>query len=121
MPTVPKTCVTLAALSLILTCATPVMAQSESNAGGGVQTSSKQSPADKQLAQHVYDQLNADQVNYYKHVTVSADNGVVTLGGTVATTPALNKAKKIAGSVAGVTKVVDRMTLEPAPNHPPGP
>jgi hyperosmotically inducible protein len=115
-----KTCATLAVLSLILTSAPPVMAQSESNAGGGVQTDSKQSPGDKQLAQHVYAKLNADQVGYYKHVTVSADNGVVTLGGSVDTSMALNKAKKIAGGVPGVTKVVDRMALERAPNHPAG-
>jgi osmotically-inducible protein OsmY len=97
----------------------PAMAQSESNSGGGVQSTENQSAADKQLAQRVYDTLNADQVNLYKHVTVSADSGVVTLGGTVATTAALNKAKKIAGSVPGVTKLLDRMTLERAPNHPP--
>jgi hyperosmotically inducible periplasmic protein len=120
MIAISKTCATLAALSLILTSATPLMAQSESNAGGGVQTNSKQSPADKQLAQRVYDKLSADQVGYYKHVTVSADNGVVTLGGSIDTTAALNNAKKIAGGVPGVTKVVDRMALEPAPTRSAG-
>jgi hyperosmotically inducible periplasmic protein len=120
MLAVSKTCATLAVLSLILTSAPPVMAQSESNAGGGVQTNSKQSRGDKQLAQSVYDKLNADQVEYYKHVTVSANDGVVTLGGSVGTSAALNKAKKIAGGVPGVTKVVDRIALERAPNQPAG-
>jgi osmotically-inducible protein OsmY len=120
MLAVSKTCAALAALSLFLTCAPPVMAQSESNSGGGVQTNSKQSSGDKQLAQDVYNKLNADQVEYYKHVTVSAANGVVTLGGSVGTSAALNQAKKIAGGVPGVTKVVDRMALERAPNQPTG-
>ena len=120
MLAISKTWATLAALSLILTFAPSVMAQSDSSAGGGVQTNSKQSAGDKQLAQDVYNKLNSDQVEYYKHVTVSADNGVVTLGGSVGTSAALNKAKKIAGGVPGVTKVVDRMALERAPNQPAG-
>jgi hyperosmotically inducible protein len=97
--------------------ALPVRAQSSSDAGGGAQTTSRQSPADKELAQRVYAKLNADQVDYYKHVTVLADNGVVTLGGSVGTTDALNKAKSIAGGVPGVTKVVNQMALERAPDH----
>jgi osmotically-inducible protein OsmY len=97
--------------------ALPVCAQSSSDAGGGAQTSSRQSPADKDLAQRVYAKLNGDQVDYYKHVTVLADNGVITLGGSVGTPEALNKAKAIAGGVPGVTKVVDQMALERAPEH----
>jgi osmotically-inducible protein OsmY len=96
------------------------MPQSESNAGGGAQTASKQSPADNRIARQVYDNLSADKVDYYKHVTVSADHGIVTLGGSVATTEALNKAKKIASGVPGVTKVIDQMTLERPPNNPSG-
>jgi hypothetical protein len=95
----------------------PVRAQSSSDAGGGAQTTSRQSPADKELAQRVYATLNSDQVDYYKHVTVLADNGVVTLGGSVGTTEALNKAKSIAGGIPGVTKVVNQMALERAPDH----
>ena len=94
-----------------------VRAQSSSDAGGGAQTTSRQSPSAKELAQRVYAKLNADQVDYYKHVTVLADNGVVTLGGSVGTTEALNKAKSIAGGVPGVTKVVNQMSLELAPEH----
>ena len=95
----------------------PVRAQSSSDAGGGAQATSRQSPADNELAHRVYAKLNADQVDYYKHVTVLADNGVVTLGGSVGTSEALNKAKKIAGGVPGVAKVVDQITLERAPEH----
>ena len=97
--------------------ALPVSAQSSSDAGGGAQTSSRQSQADKELAQRVYAKLNSDQVDYYKHVTVFADNGVITLGGSVGTTEALNKAKGIASGISGVTKVVDQMALERAPEH----
>jgi hyperosmotically inducible protein len=108
----------LAFLFLATTAPTlPVHAQSSSDAGGGAQTTTRQSPGDKELAQRVYAKLNADQVDYYKHVTVLADNGVVTLGGSVGTTEALNKAKSIAGGVPGVTKVVNQMALEQAPEH----
>ncbi len=90
-----------------------------SNYGGGAETSGKESPADKALAQRVYSKLNADSKDYYKHVTVSSANGVVTLGGTVDTTEALNKAKQIAAHVDGVTKVVDQIRLEREhPNAP---
>jgi osmotically-inducible protein OsmY len=95
--------------------APPILAQSGTDAGGGAQTTPRQSPSDRDLAQRIYAKLNSDQVDYYKHVTVLADNGVVTLGGSVGTTEALNKAKKIASGVPGVTKVVDQMALERAP------
>lgn len=104
-----------AALALLVVSTTPILAQSASDAGGGAQTSPNGSPADQQTAKRVYDQLTADQVDYYKHVTVTAENGVVTLGGSVDTTEALNRAKKIARGVQGVTKVVDQMKLERAP------
>jgi len=97
--------------------ALPVHAQSSSDAGGGAQATSRQSPADKEREQSVYDKLNSDQVDYYKHVTVLADKGVITLGGSVGTSEALNKAKSIASGVPGVTKVVNQMALERAPEH----
>jgi hyperosmotically inducible periplasmic protein len=115
-----KTRSALTVLSLAAVFTVPAFPQSTSNTGGGVQATSKTSSQDKQVAQQVYDRLKADQVDYYKHVTVSAENGVVTLGGTVATTEALNKAKKIASEVPGVTRVSDQMTVERAPNHPRG-
>ena len=111
--------IALAAAVLLLTPGASALAQSAADSGGGVQTTAKQSPADKQVAQHVYDKLTADGVDHYKHVTVLAENGVVTLGGHVDTTEALNKAKKIAAGIPGVTKVVDQMTLERAASSPP--
>jgi osmotically-inducible protein OsmY len=119
MPDILQKGAAIAALALALTLTAPALAQSESNGGGGVQTTSKQSPADTRIAQRVYDSLNTDQVDFYKHVTVSADHGVVTLGGSVATTEALNKAKRIASAVPGVTKVVDQMRVERVPNYAP--
>jgi len=111
--------IALATAVLLLTPGASVLAQSAADSGGGVQTTAKQPPADKELAQRVYDKLTSDRVDYYKHVTVLAENGVVTLGGHVGTTEALNRAKKIAASVPGVTKVMDQMTLERAQNNPP--
>ena len=92
-------------------CGSPgVFAQS--TAAAGVDTS---------IVQRVRDKLSADQVDYYKHVTVSATAaGVVTLAGTVDTTEALNKAKKIAGSVSGVTQVRDQMKVEVPPTQSAG-
>ena len=110
----------LAVLLLATLFSIPAFSQSESNTAGGVQTTSKTSPRDKQVAQQVYDRLKGDQVGYYKHVTVSAENGVVTLGGTVESTDALAKAKKIASEVPGVTRITSQITVERAPNHHPG-
>ena len=46
-----------------LTPGATALAQSDADSGGGVQTTAKQSPADKQIAQHVYDKLTADGVD----------------------------------------------------------
>jgi osmotically-inducible protein OsmY len=113
MVSISKTRTAAAALALATVFVGPALAQTGSNSGGGVDTHSKQSPADQKVAQRVYTQLTADDAHYYKHVTVTADNGVVTLGGSVGTPAALNKAKKIASAVPGVTKVVDQMSVEP--------
>jgi hyperosmotically inducible protein len=97
----------------------PAYPQAQTNAGGGPQTSPGESQADKALAQRVYSKLTADSNDYYKHVTVSSTNGVITLGGTVDSTEALSKAKRLAAQVSGVSKVVDEMKLEREhPNAP---
>lgn len=120
MLVVSKSSATLAALAT-LAVAVPVYSQTGSDAGGGAQSSQNQSPQDAEIARRVYDKLNSDPVNYYKHVTVRAENGVVTLGGIVWSDIALNKAKKLASSVPGVKKVVDQMQLERNPaNEAPG-
>jgi osmotically-inducible protein OsmY len=102
--------------AVALAVAVPVYSQTGSGAGGGAQ-SSKQSAGDDAIAKQVYDKLNADPTGYYKHVTVRADHGVVTLGGIVWSDDDLNKAKKIAASVPGVKNVVDRMTIEQGPRR----
>ena len=113
-----KSAATVAVLAMLL-FAPAAYSQAQSNAGGGPQTSPGESQADKTLAQRVYSKLTADPKHYYKHVTVSSANGVVTLGGTVDSTEALNKAKQITAHVNGVTKVVDQMKLEREhPNAP---
>jgi osmotically-inducible protein OsmY len=108
-----------AALAAVATLAVafPVYSQTGSGAGGGAQSSAKQSAGDDAIAKQVYDKLNADPTGYYKHVTVRADHGVVTLGGIVWSDVDLNKAKRIAASVPGVKNVVDRMTIEQGPRR----
>jgi hyperosmotically inducible protein len=113
-----KCAATVTVLAMLL-FAPPAYPQAQSNAGGGPQSSPGESQADKDLAQRVYSRLSADSKDYYKHVTVSSANGVVTLAGTVDSTEALNKAKRIAAQVDGVTKVVTQMRLEREhPNAP---
>jgi osmotically-inducible protein OsmY len=58
------------------------------------------------VANYIYAQLNADPVYYYRHVNVSVDEGVATLTGYVWDTQAIYRARRIVGSVPGVTRVV---------------
>ncbi|MHB8475606.1 MAG: BON domain-containing protein [Steroidobacteraceae bacterium] len=68
--------------------------------------------ADSETVDRVQEALNADQVLYARHIIVRADNGVVQLGGYVWTEPELEEAKRVAGLVQGVTKVVDRIEID---------
>src|SRR5579863_6548723 len=73
---------------LLATLALPAAALSYAQgtgaeSGKSVVTDSATSPADKAVAEHVYSVLNADPNHYYRHVTIRAQNGVVTLGGFV--------------------------------------
>jgi osmotically-inducible protein OsmY len=68
--------------------------------------------ADSETVDRVQAALNADQVLYARHIIVRADNGVVQLGGYVWTEPELEEAKRVAGLVQGVTKVVDRIEID---------
>jgi osmotically-inducible protein OsmY len=61
---------------------------------------------DEGLANYIYAQLNANPVYYYRHVDVRVDNGIATLSGFVWDTDALYEARRIAGGVPGVTRVV---------------
>ncbi len=70
--------------------------------------------ADRETADRVQFALNADKLLFSRHITINADDGVVLLGGYVWTQPELEEALRIAGSVPGVAKVVDRMEVDRA-------
>ncbi len=82
-------------------------------ATGPVKSAAEQQ-ADHETTNRVQFALNADKLLFARHITVNADNGVVLLGGYVWTQPELEEALRIAGSVPGVTKVVDRMEIDRA-------
>ncbi len=78
----------------------------------GPRKSDAQLQADKETADRVQGALTADTMLYSRHITVRADNGVVSLGGYVWTQPELEDAVRVAQSVPGVIKVVDRMEID---------
>lgn len=69
---------------------------------------------DEVTAAEVYSALNADPIDYFRHVDVQVQHGVVTLGGYVWDTQALYHAEEIAARVPGVTRVNDQLELERA-------
>ena len=62
--------------------------------------------ADQALANRIYAALDADPVYFYRHVDVRFDRGVADLSGYVWSAEALYRAREIARSVPGVTRVV---------------
>ena len=74
--------------------------------------SPEQRQADKALAEQVQAALSSDKNLYSRHIVVRADNGVVTLGGYVWTPEEMSAAVQIAGSVSGVSNVVNRMEVD---------
>jgi hyperosmotically inducible periplasmic protein len=68
--------------------------------------------ADKATADRVEVALNADKALYARHIIVRADNGVVRLSGFVWDQPDLVEAERIAGSVQGVSRVVNTLELQ---------
>jgi osmotically-inducible protein OsmY len=75
-------------------------------AAGTVEAINAQRAADEALANTVYSALNANPTYYYRHVNVSVDDRVATLSGYVWSTDAIYNARKIAGQVPGITRVV---------------
>lgn len=69
-------------------------------------------PADRALAEQVYEVLGADPVAYLRHVNVSVRDGVVTLSGIVWDPWEIYHAQTIAAHVYGVRRVVDQLELE---------
>lgn len=68
--------------------------------------------ADATTVEHVQAALSADRTLFSRHITIRADNGVVTLGGYVWTPEELQMAREDAQAVPGVAKVVDRMEVD---------
>jgi len=83
---------------------------------GPRQTSAEQQ-TDKAISDRVINALSADSVLFARHISVWADGGVVHLTGYVWDDSDLNHAKRIAGSVPGVTRVVDEIDLEREGSH----
>lgn len=68
--------------------------------------------ADNDTAARVQAALTDDTVLYARHITVRADDGVVTLGGYAWTPEELLAAKQDAEQVSGVTKVVNNIEVD---------
>ncbi len=68
--------------------------------------------ADTATVEHVQAALSADRTLFSRHITIRADNGVVTLGGYVWTPEELQMAREDAEAVPGVAKVVNRMEVD---------
>ena len=67
--------------------------------------------ADKELSEKVEAALNADKALFAKHISATANNGVVHLTGFVWETGDFEEAVYIASNVPGVTKVVNDLEL----------
>jgi osmotically-inducible protein OsmY len=78
----------------------------------GPRKSDAERQADNATVDQVQAALNADTELFARHITIRADEGVVTLGGYVWTPEELVLARQDAQTVAGVTKVVDRMEVD---------
>ncbi len=72
----------------------------------------EQRQADSALVDRVQAALKADDTLFSRHITIRADNGVVTLGGYVWTPEELVLARQDTQSLPGVTKVVNRIEID---------
>jgi osmotically-inducible protein OsmY len=93
------------ALAALLVCGAVACAM-------GPRKTEAQRLADTAAVDRVQAALSADQVLYARHITIRADNVVVTLGGYVWTPEELIEARRDAQSVPGVAKVVDRIEID---------
>jgi osmotically-inducible protein OsmY len=78
----------------------------------GARKTDAERAADSDMADRVQAAFAADKMLYSRHITVRADNGVVTLGGYAWTTEELEAARQDALQVSGVTKVVNRIEVD---------
>ena len=63
-------------------------------------------PTDEALTKAVHAALDADPNYYYRHVEVRVEKGVAKLSGYVDSGAAISRARKVAGKVPGITRVV---------------
>ena len=77
----------------------------------GPRKTDAQRQADRETAQRVEAALSSDKALYGKHISVQADNGVVSLTGYVWEASDFQTAVIIAESVEGVTAVVNNLEL----------
>ena len=98
-------------MTTVAVASQPQRAQADPQAAA--QSDSNQSPADRTTANHVYAALKADPNGYYRHVTVGANKGAVTLSGFVWSAEALSKAKQIASGVQASPKSAIQCSCDP--------
>jgi hyperosmotically inducible periplasmic protein len=78
----------------------------------GPRKSEAERQADKAIADRVESALAADNELYSRHIIVRADSGVIRLSGFVWDPPDVVEAERIAGSVQGVSRVVNALELQ---------
>ena len=109
----PALILTLAPLLLYASSASPQGASSQGAAPTGQPAHDVADSTDEALTKAIHSALDADPNHYFRHVTVSVDKGVATLGGFVHSSSAIYRARTIAGKVPGVSRVVTNLQLEP--------
>jgi osmotically-inducible protein OsmY len=68
--------------------------------------------ADDATVQRVQQALDGDRILYDRHILIHADSGVVRLSGFVWTQEDLLEAERVAGSIQGVSRVVNELELQ---------
>lgn len=102
-PWSPRSLVLIAVATLTVSCASAPPNPSVPTAAASMR--SELGATDEILANTVYSELNADPTYYFRHVDVRVDNGVAHLSGYVWSADAIYAARKIAGTVPGITGV----------------
>ena len=72
----------------------------------------QESPSEARTAQDIDQRLKADPHHFFRHVNVTVHNGVARLGGFVDSEDALAKAKEIAGTTPGISRVDNEMKVQ---------
>lgn len=113
--------VALVIATLAAAASTSAWSQNAPSAPAGTQAASAEAPAaaaptgrqaDRALRRKVYAAIGKDKSINAGNISVRAKNGAVSLSGTVAETAQVGKVEEIAKSVAGVTSVTNKLTVE---------